>query len=1029
MSFPLHPEKYLVGRCVFRRNPYSGGSKRVTESHDTPDLYAIVEVDETDDGPSCAVAPENIKKPKVEKNGESSKKTVGKPVTQMTPCSEDPRIVSNGAKWMAKIFVPNAFMGMFIGMHGQARRELEDSTNCRLKTPRRGSNEPVEITSFGGLDYVQRCMDRIELFNIEARKTARVTHFVAIPCNLPDVMTSFEAFRHIINGNEAYHETCKKPKLFTSKDKLHVTISVLWVFTDEDMAKVTLVLNDVRQELKKLFKFPLMAELKGIDIMNDDPHNAQVLFAKLEGENVQEVTNLVKQRLVEAGLARHESLDENVKIHVTLMNSRYIVQSSDLRKYHFDASKILENFKDYYFGPVQVNEICLCPLNSQTGKAQFYPKLSSRRECAGFFLGFSTEEEGSGLPILLYYKGLGGKASDGTRRGCFFHAAVAVLLVGLAETAEDLVLVDGGQPLKIQRRSPPRQKLKSRDLPVDDVIHAPVDNQRVFTKENFYINGMHPMRKEMKMYLEMLTDGKGSIQDIDSYFVTPPPRRTTILPRGEPMTSSSPTPVEPDVSRISNGSHDEDRHQLRLVTLPPTKPTTPPPYKHNSLRRRHILPAGSFEKPPSPPLLSTNQQSAPLLSPIPQPAPVLPPLSLTPQADPIGPTVRFPAQAWQVPPLQTPSAQPTPFGSLFDGSAVAPSPLAPPPNPFFPTPYVHQPTTPIVRNDSYNPFIPIPLGPLPQLPSLFQNNQPYDPRPPPPIEQPPAHRTPVRVGSFARSMQATPIPLLSSASYADNAYSQEKERELSEYLTNAELVKKPTPQIEYSVDSFATMQKPDEQPVPPSFFNAKTFVAKPASNVYAPRIAKPSENLKNFAKVHPQVVSSLQRPMVYRGHEIIKPKSNSTLPSTPYPWPSNPPPIVPIQASKFPGNGAISGLNPNAKLDLCCRKQRVSPVCQSLCNFDTFNDKTLMTAFLTNQCPGPQLGHAYECASSRADHTACCERTGVVAFQGGKCLPFCRTHVATPSNVLDYFVCLQVFESIKGCYRDHQLTHPNIFGD
>ncbi|CAD6200384.1 unnamed protein product, partial [Caenorhabditis auriculariae] len=107
---------------------------------------------------------------------------------------------------------------------------------------------------------------------------------------------------------------------------------------------------------------------------------------------------------------------------------------------------------------------------------------------------------------------------------------------------------------------------------------------------------------------------------------------------------------------------------------------------------------------------------------------------------------------------------------------------------------------------------------------------------------------------------------------SDNAYSQEKERELSEYLTNAELVKKPTPQIEYSVDSFATMQKPDEQPVPPNFFNAKTFVAKPTSNVYAPRVAKPSENLKNFAKVHPQVVSSLQRPMVYRGHEIIKPK-------------------------------------------------------------------------------------------------------------------------------------------------------------
>ncbi|TMS35412.1 hypothetical protein L596_002823 [Steinernema carpocapsae] len=122
-------------------------------------------------------------------------------------------------------------------------------------------------------------------------------------------------------------------------------------------------------------------------------------------------------------------------------------------------------------------------------------------------------------------------------------------------------------------------------------------------------------------------------------------------------------------------------------------------------------------------------------------------------------------------------------------------------------------------------------------------------------------------------------------------------------------------------------------------------------------------------------------------------------------------------------------LNPNQKLDLCCRKQGVSPVCQTMCNFDTFSDKSLVNAFLTNQCPGNQLGQAFDCATTKADHSECCIRKNVHAFNNGQCLPFCRTHVPTPPNAFEYLACLQVFESIKGCYREYQTSNPNLFGD
>lgn len=39
-------------------------------------------------------------------------------------------------------------------------------------------------------------------------------------------------------------------------------------------------------------------------------------------------------------------------------------------------------------------------------------------------------------------------------------------------------------------------------------------------------------------------------------------------------------------------------------------------------------------------------------------------------------------------------------------------------------------------------------------------------------------------------------------------------------------------------------------------------------------------------------------------------------------------------------------VDPNYKLDLCCRKQQVSPVCQAMCNYDTFTDRSVSNIFI-----------------------------------------------------------------------------------
>ncbi|KAK6018522.1 KH domain protein, partial [Ostertagia ostertagi] len=86
-------------------------------------------------------------------------------------CDSDPRVSFDGGKYTAEIYVPSAFYGKLIGTRGTTRRELEESTECRLTIPRKGQKGNVEIKSFVGLENVQRCLDRIELLVAEARKT------------------------------------------------------------------------------------------------------------------------------------------------------------------------------------------------------------------------------------------------------------------------------------------------------------------------------------------------------------------------------------------------------------------------------------------------------------------------------------------------------------------------------------------------------------------------------------------------------------------------------------------------------------------------------------------------------------------------------------------------------------------------------------------------------------------------------------------------------------------------------------------
>ncbi|PAV63703.1 hypothetical protein WR25_07811 [Diploscapter pachys] len=648
---------------------------------------------------------------------------------------------------------------------------------------------------------------------------------------------------------------------------------------------------------------------------------------------------------------------------------------------------------------------------------------------------------------------------------------ISICIVMVLKVLEDemlgspLVVVDGDNSNRFRSRElgvkVERQKRaeiesvkdKYRDLPlkVNEIILSPFDdNLRIFTKDAIYIN--EDLRKSSKLYEQMLIEGKGNSADIDDYFVTEPPARTTmasriieVLPKRWNTTSeTSNSPISSTPSSLStslSGFIDTRvRKGLRLITLPPIKGARPPPYKHNEMKRRHIVLniSKKHERAKEKKLLDTTSSSSPRIKPL--------------FDENLSSAIRFPAKPWQIPP-------PGRIAEISGGQQKnqdAEMAEQPRKGTFGLTALGNLPQTSASMDDDPIRFVPIGTAPSPLqfMPSFTPFRSPFNsapqmrvigipapffPQPPIPAPAPAASSVHVseptlfmprainrRVGSFTRNREATPISLPTT-----NEDQIDDEIALKEFtnLDNEAPFKETLPNTDFSINEPTAFAEKDEFVLPEQTSKSKPFTIINTEGQSSPKNESPKfMKLKTFAISHPSLLNNFEATT----------SSQQLLNSSNQPRHRSGLPIMPIVTNNAQATSHLvenaskaykASLTPNQKLELCCRKQNVNPTCQNFCNFDVFNDKTLVNVFFTAQCPGPQLGQAFDCASSKADHSDCCERIGLESFQGGKCMAFCRTHMTTPPNVLDYFVCLQVFEGIKGCYREYQYSHPNIFGD
>ncbi|KAF7267910.1 hypothetical protein GWI33_018908 [Rhynchophorus ferrugineus] len=283
-------------------------------------------------------------------------------------------VLTKSGKFSTSFHVPSSLLPFIIGAKGSKLKTLQRNTNTTIKIPR--MNEKGEVTIIGDTERkVASARTQISLIVTQRKDRLRPTHFISIPLTSDLIKTNLLKFQDEVLKNPPRGVTDKH---FQNPVKMHLTVVVLKILDEEELILAKKTLQNCYDEvianiLPKSTKH--IVTVKGLEIMNDDPSNVNVLYGKItsENDNLMDQLNKMSDAIVtyfcKAGLAKREY--EKVKFHMTVMNSSFLED----RKATFDATDILREYGDYYFGTSELERIDLCirgTTKTDSGEIKYY---------------------------------------------------------------------------------------------------------------------------------------------------------------------------------------------------------------------------------------------------------------------------------------------------------------------------------------------------------------------------------------------------------------------------------------------------------------------------------------------------------------------------------------------------------------------------------------------------------------------------------------------------------------------------------
>eukprot|EP00116_Pleurobrachia_bachei_P006892 sb/3467154/ len=192
---------------------------------------------------------------------------------------------------------PRGLHKYVVGRSGTVKKRLENETGTMIDVPRPRDNKDYIRVKYRTEDSLSSLQLRLERVISSARRKEAPTHFVCIPVASEEIGSNLKRFQ----------ETCKlDPRMIQIESKLHLTIGVLKCFSPDEIKKATEVLNGFAPKIAYIKRGkPLRAEMGKLEIMNDDPSAANVLYAEVnlsdESSRLQELADQCFEEFVNAG--------------------------------------------------------------------------------------------------------------------------------------------------------------------------------------------------------------------------------------------------------------------------------------------------------------------------------------------------------------------------------------------------------------------------------------------------------------------------------------------------------------------------------------------------------------------------------------------------------------------------------------------------------------------------------------------------------------------------------------------------------
>ncbi|KAL5967303.1 Activating signal cointegrator 1 complex subunit 1 [Taenia solium] len=274
-----------------------------------------------------------------------------------------------------------------------SKSSLTSEFPCKLEFSR-GKLQNMIITA-ESQDTIDRVVSRITDIIATTRPKLRPSHFICLPVQDPASVETFKAFKLKVlekaKENPLYEGIDED--LFTSQYKLHLTFAPLLLVDQKEVEKAShLLVNffDKSEVGRGLSSTPLHITIRGLMSMQTNLNHSHVLYATVQKdgdyERLQAIANaiasLYRQHGLHSGAEATPKTETDVKLHMTLMNSRNRLEKQlcrsrglerrRLRPRHFNATGLLTDFKGQCFTEGTVfDAINLCQMHS-TGAGAFY---------------------------------------------------------------------------------------------------------------------------------------------------------------------------------------------------------------------------------------------------------------------------------------------------------------------------------------------------------------------------------------------------------------------------------------------------------------------------------------------------------------------------------------------------------------------------------------------------------------------------------------------------------------------------------